>query len=704
MADGGEQIVFRIGSDVAGLTTGAQKGVASLASLEKQAKALEKQVQQIGAAGVEFQRNVNSWAGVTDKVTKSARESAAAFERMADAKDAVDDLRASMDPAYAATLRFQQAALKLDSALDMGAISAEEHADTMALLKARMGDVDGAAVRATGGSRMLMMQLSQVGQQAMATGNIAQALAIQLPDIGLAFGGVGAAAGLLAGIALPMVISAFGDTGKAAEEAQKAMDAMESAVSAYQSAIQAATADTASLREEYALTAAEARNALLALADVERVKAIQTIADSIANLRASMMQQVVDADAFGNSVVVGYDLADSFGMASDQAERLRAAMEALIAANGLDGQAAAARAAAQALRDAYGSVDAMPAPLQAAYAQLVQIELKASATARAAQNITTAFSAALAAASSLQGVVASLSGTIAGAAANAWDMARGLWDAAQAKAEAMSNYATSDLATQYAMYGEGRAAANNLIRENSPTYGGTGNVLPDDKRGGGGGGGSDQLASDLQALKNSLATKEQLEMESWARRQETLQAALEQRLITQDEYDALMLQAQKQHADAMSQIDVYRYGSGLDMAQTFFADMEQAAQAGGGKLLSIAKAFGAAQALISAYQAAAQALAAPSVSPLQQIAAYAKVLATGLGAVSAIKGVSAGGGSGGSSGRSSGGGYSSAAAAPTYNANVTLVGDSFTGDQVANLFQQIQDGLNRGFTFKLARA
>lgn len=705
MADGGEQIVFRIGSDVAGLTTGAQKGVASLASLEKQAKALEKQIQQIGAAGVEFQRNVNAWAGVTDKVTKSARESAAAFERMADAKDAVDDLRASMDPAYAATLRFQQAALKLDSALDMGAISAKEHADTMALLKARMGDIDGAAVRASGGSRMLMMQLSQVGQQAMATGNITQALAIQLPDIGLAFGAVGAAAGLLAGIALPMVISAFGDTGKAAEEAQKAMDAMESAVSAYQSAIQAATADTASLREEYALTASEARNALEALADVERVKAIQAVADTIANLRTSIMQQRLEADPFGNAVISGYDLADSFGMASDQAERLRAAMEALIAAKGLEDQAAAARNAAQALRDAYGSVDAMPEPMRLAYQELLQIELKASATARAAQNITTAFSAALAAASSLQGVVSSLSGTLSSAATNAWDMARGLWDAARAKSEAMSNYATSDLATQYAMYGEGRAAANNLIRENSPVYGGTGNVLPPAKKaGGGGGGGEDQLTSDLQALQTELATKEQLEMESWARRQETLLAALEQRRITQEEYDALMLQAQKQHADAMSQIDVYRYGSGLDMAQTFFADMEQAAQAGGGKLLSIAKAFGAAQALISAYQAAAQALAAPSVSPLQQIAAYAKVLATGLGAVSAIKGVSAGGGSGGSSGRSSGGGYSSAAATPTYNANVTLVGDSFTGDQVANLFQQIQDGLNRGFTFKLARA
>jgi len=44
-------------------------------------------------------------------------------------------------------------------------------------------------------SRMMAMQLSQVAQQASATGNFVQALAIQLPDMAMGFGAAGIAAG-----------------------------------------------------------------------------------------------------------------------------------------------------------------------------------------------------------------------------------------------------------------------------------------------------------------------------------------------------------------------------------------------------------------------------------------------------------------------------------------------------------------------------
>lgn len=50
--------------------------------------------------------------------------------------------------------------------------------------------------------RMQAMQLSQVAQQASATGNIMQAIAIQLPDLALIFGPIGIAAGAAAGAVL----------------------------------------------------------------------------------------------------------------------------------------------------------------------------------------------------------------------------------------------------------------------------------------------------------------------------------------------------------------------------------------------------------------------------------------------------------------------------------------------------------------------
>ena len=76
-------------------------------------------------------------------------------------------------------------------------------------------------------------QLSQVGQQTMATGDFVQALAIQLPDLGLAFGAAGAAAGLLAGIALPMLVSAFGGASEKAAALAAATTGLTDATEAF---------------------------------------------------------------------------------------------------------------------------------------------------------------------------------------------------------------------------------------------------------------------------------------------------------------------------------------------------------------------------------------------------------------------------------------------------------------------------------------
>ena len=57
--------------------------------------------------------------------------------------------------------------------------------------------------------RMMSMQLSQVAQQTQAGGGFMRALAIQLPDIGLAFGTVGIAAGVVGGVLLQTLIPAI---------------------------------------------------------------------------------------------------------------------------------------------------------------------------------------------------------------------------------------------------------------------------------------------------------------------------------------------------------------------------------------------------------------------------------------------------------------------------------------------------------------
>lgn len=87
---------------------------------------------------------------------------------------------------------------------------------------------------ANGGLRMMSMQLSQVAQQGAVTGDYMRALAVQLPDLALAFGPVAILAGAAAGSLLPLAINAlrasddtdtFADALKDAESALKAADA-----------------------------------------------------------------------------------------------------------------------------------------------------------------------------------------------------------------------------------------------------------------------------------------------------------------------------------------------------------------------------------------------------------------------------------------------------------------------------------------------
>jgi hypothetical protein len=168
-----------------------------------------------------------------------------------------------------------------------------------------------------------------------------------------------------------------------------------------------------------------------------------------------------------------------------------------------------------------------------------------------------------------------------------------------------------------------------------------------------------------------------------------LQQALAQRLLTQQEYAALMEKAQQDHADKMTGIDVWRYGTGMDKAGAFFGEVASAMQGGNKEMLAISKKFGAAQALISAWQGAAEALKLPFP---QNLGAFAKVLATGMGAVKNIQGAKPGGTS---SVAAASGGAAAAAAPAQQNVqtlNFTLQNDSFGIGQ--NLVRQIASQLN----------
>lgn len=198
------------------------------------------------------------------------------------------------------------------------------------------------------------------------------------------------------------------------------------------------------------------------------------------------------------------------------------------------------------------------------------------------------------------------------------------------------------------------------------------------------------MIAELERLQQSLLSQEEIELQSFERRQETLQQALEKRMLTQQEYAAMMEQAQREHQEKMTEIDVWRYGTALDKTGAFMGAMANALQGGNDKMLKAQRIFGAAEALINSWRAYTQTLADPKLPFFAKFAAAASVLSAGMNAVSAIKSGSdkAGGGKAGKGGSST----QSAAPLPVQNVNIQWMG----GDSGYNSVSQLVDALNWG--------
>lgn len=214
---------------------------------------------------------------------------------------------------------------------------------------------------------------------------------------------------------------------------------------------------------------------------------------------------------------------------------------------------------------------------------------------------------------------------------------------------------------------------------------------------------TDTTKSDLEKLQESLMTEEELQIASLDRQQETLRAALEKKLLTRQEFNELMQDAEAQHAEKMAGIAVYKYGDTLAQTGQFMGDMASAMQSGNDKMLKVARVFGAAEALINSYRAYNQVIADPSLPWFAKIPAAVSVLGAGLGMVNAIKGVSSGGGSAAASGGASSAASGSASAPQTSN-NVAISltgGDMFSRGQVIELINSINDAVDDGARIRL---
>lgn len=207
-----------------------------------------------------------------------------------------------------------------------------------------------------------------------------------------------------------------------------------------------------------------------------------------------------------------------------------------------------------------------------------------------------------------------------------------------------------------------------------------------------GGGGGTNFTTQLDALRNYFKTRKQILIEEYAKEREMLrQALLTGQIADQEEFQELSLLSAQRYQEKMAALEREAADARLKDTGTAFGALAKVAEQGGKGMAKAAATFGAVEALINAYRAATQALADPTkVTPAQKFAAYASVLAAGLGAVNAIKGAGSqvGGGGGGAV-------ASTAAASAPAPLDVRLSGvsaDEFiSGASIQSLFDRLQD-------------
>jgi len=225
-----------------------------------------------------------------DSGQKSAEKSAKVFERALAAEErSFRALKASIDPAYAAQVRFERGQEQVNRAMRAGVISQKEASVALRQLEARsrgaataMEMVDTATVGAGNGLRNSLLQVNQIGQQVAAGGNLMTAIAIQLPDILGGFGGIapliaGAAVGLAAGF-IPKLFEAEeassdlrADLLSTYQSAESALDAVREAQDRYTAAIELSGSAQSEITPQIIGSLALELRARQALAELDRL-------------------------------------------------------------------------------------------------------------------------------------------------------------------------------------------------------------------------------------------------------------------------------------------------------------------------------------------------------------------------------------------------------------------------------------------------
>lgn len=357
--------------DTAGFEAGVAKAKAALGALPGEAfkaeSAIDAMAKQGAAAMLRFDTTLRgsatamtaAWDATSGATQQLGRDldllgvRAAAAEQalfdMAQADAAFDSLRSSLDPLYAASMRYESAIEQTNAALRAGVITQGEANRVMALAEAQHLGLANSVQRLGGMSentkfmmRNFAYQINQIGQQGAVTGNYLGALAIQIPDIAAAFGGLGA---VLAGGAFAIALSAlpglFGNSKTAAEEMADAIDTLDDALGALRD-LSSELQNLDQLRAKYGELDADLMKLINREREYNVARADRGAKDAVDALSGAygQMLDMIDVKTRGGLNAMT-QLRNELGLSANDVHNLKAAIWAVEDAKGFDEQAAA---------------------------------------------------------------------------------------------------------------------------------------------------------------------------------------------------------------------------------------------------------------------------------------------------------------------------------------------------------------------------
>lgn len=241
-------------------------------------------------------------------------------------------------------------------------------------------------------------QLQDIFVQISGGQGAVRALSQQMPQLLGGFGALGAILGTVAAVAIPLAAN-FLTTGENAEALGDQIDDLNKALSAYKSAVDAAIAPMEDLWEKFGRGAEAARETYEALLEIERIKYLRDMSETVGALTEKMegLSSAVQAwqaattlpewlreEALSGAATAIAQLQNQFGLTVVEANRVVMAMQALDAArsSGPASMAAASRELADQLMAAYEAGGRTNDELLAAAESAYQLSVNAQEAAQ----------------------------------------------------------------------------------------------------------------------------------------------------------------------------------------------------------------------------------------------------------------------------------------------------------------------------------